>query len=235
MEPDRPSWYRPASGIPAGGFERKASRTRTPGRAVHPGDRGIEDPGTGPHPSRKRSAETGGELVQGWVDWLMPKGPQVFGTVNTRYPLSMAQHERVGRRLQLLYARGCGETPSVLVAVQENPTREGYHAHPMILGTAALLDVRRRDVWSQLRAELRLQHGAGQQWSDAGGGFDPHGGAFYRHPVSAADAYNSARIRLEPVKTPNDVMGYATRYGVRMGDGLIVLVGDRWGGDVVLT
>ena len=147
----------------------------------------------------------------------------------------MAQHERVGRRIQQLYADGCGESPSVLVAVQENPTREGYHAHPMILGTADLQAVRRGDVWAELRAELRLQHGAGQRWSDAGGGFDSKGGAFYRHPVSAADAYNSARVRLEPVKTPLDVMGYATRYGVRMGDGLIVLVGDRWGGELVLT
>lgn len=222
------------------------------GRAAHLGYEDNESPRQGGHPSRESSASGLGvhglgyaakgkarrvpdPLVDGWVDWLMPQHPRVMGTVNTRFPLSMAQHERVGRRLQELYKDRCGEAPTVLVAVQENPSREGYHSHPLACGTGELLTVRRKDVWAELMSELRLQHGGGQHWVDAGGGFDPKGGAFYRQPATAADAYNAARVRLEPVRTPEDVMGYATRYGVRMGDGLIVLLGDHWQGPLVLT
>lgn len=191
---------------------------------------------------------TPAKVVTGWADWLISKGPQVMGTVNTRYPLSIRQHERVGRRIQDLYIEGCGEKPTVLVAVQENPSREGFHSHPLVCGTDALLTVRRKDVWAELMAELRLQHGGGQHWTPSGGGFDlqlqrklvgPCGieecciGGLYRQPATAADAYNAARVRLEPVRTPEDVLGYATRYGVRMGDGLIVLTGDLWRADLM--
>ena len=168
-------------------------------------------------------------MVVGWVEWLLPKQPQVFGTVNTLFPLAVAQHERIGWWLRRRYVEDCGEAPSVLVAVQQNPSREGFHSHPLLMGTKRLERVRRTEVWADLVAELRLQHGGGQQWSDAGGGFDRTGGAFYRHPVAEEDAYNRAHVRLEPVRTVQDVAAYATRYGVRAGDGLIVIPGDHWG------
>lgn len=207
----------------------RACSARAAVRAAHQQDDGV----TGSHPSRERSVRTRAvdPVVQGWVDWLLPKGPRVFGTINTRYPLSVAQHERAGYALRRMFYDACGESPTVMVACQGNPSRDGYHSHPLILGSPQLLTARRTEIWRELTAELELQRGGGQVWTPAGGGFDNRagGGAFYSRPVAEADARNGVRVRLEPVNSREDVLGYATRYGVREGDALYVITGDQWG------
>jgi hypothetical protein len=180
-------------------------------------------------------------VAAAYAEWFTSKGIQVFGTVNTLYPLSLRQHLDTGRRLQELYGQACGERPTVMVPCQRNPTREGYHSHPSLFGSDELLTVDRSWVWAKLMDELRYQRGSGVDtvrlasgWSrvrDPATGERVRGSHDYRRPEVAGERIgqvNRPRVRLEPVLTAGQVLAYATRYASREVDSLEVLTGDRW-------
>jgi hypothetical protein len=163
---------------------------------------------------------------------------QVFGTVNTVYPLSIGQHIAVGRHLQDTYQVACGERPTVMVPCQRNPHRDGYHSHPSLFGSEALLGVRRDVVWRDLMARLSHEPGIGVETVTLLVANDRRGQVHYRQWWAKGDEgwallsqTNHPRVRLEPVRSYADVLGYATRYASREVDVLEVLTGDRWRDD----
>lgn len=167
--------------------------------------------------------------------WLQSKGMQVFGTIATKYPLSIRQHVAAGRLLQDVYQVACGERPTVMVPCQRNPKREGYHSHPSLFGSVRLQEPRRDAIWADLVSRLSREPGMGVETVTLLAGRDTRGDFHYRtylergpgcwHRLAAA---NEARVRLEPVRSFDDCLGYAVRYASRETDHLEVLVGDRW-------
>lgn len=160
---------------------------------------------------------------------------RVFGTVNTRYPLSIGQHVQAGKLLQQLFQVSCGERPTVMVPCQRNPSREGYHSHPSLFGSERLLEVRRDEVWRELMCRLQYEPGVGVESVSLAAVSDQLGTAHYRSVWvadeagwSRPEALNEPRVRLEPVKSYEDCLGYAIRYASRETDVLEVLPGDHW-------
>jgi len=225
----RPSWWRPASGIPASGSvhvpSRASARTRT--------GAGADPSQTEPHPSRERSGYGG--VAEAYAEWLQGRGMRVFGTINTRWPLSVRRHVAAGKLLQDLYQVECGERPTVMVPCQRNPSRDGYHSHPSLFGSEELLRVRRSEVWRELMARLSHEAGIGVETVSLAGVSDSRGQANYHSLWAEGEAgwarlqrTNEPRVRLEPVKSFEDCLGYAIRYASRETDVLEVLPGDRW-------
>jgi hypothetical protein len=174
-------------------------------------------------------------VAEAYAEWFMAKGMQVFGTVNTEYPLSIRQHVQAGRLLQHMYQVATGERPTVMVPCQHNARRDGYHSHPSLFGSAALLDVRRDAVWSDLMARLSREPGIGVETVSLAVGTDRLGTFHYRqwwgHDTGGwalLSQVNRPRVRLEPVRVFADALGYATRYASREVDVLEVLPGDKW-------
>lgn len=165
----------------------------------------------------------------------MTKGMRVFGAINTEWPLTVGQHVQAGKLLQQLYAVKCGEKPTVMVPCQRNPSREGYHSHPSLFGSERLLDVRRDEVWAELMSRLSHEPGIGVETVSLAVVTDERGPAHWRQWWAETEAgwsllssTNSPRVRLEPVKSRADALGYAVRYAARETDVLEVLPGDLW-------
>ncbi len=227
----KPAWWRPPSGRPG--------REALAGARAQTYAKPSESDGS--HPGRERSdreekrRQNADPVAAAYADWLQSKGMQVFGTVNTTYPLSVRQHVQVGRYLQDEYQVRCGERPTVMVPCQRNARRDGVHSHPSLFGTPLLLTVRRDEVWADLMGRLSHEPGIGVETVSLLVGKDGRGQFHYRQMWaqdvtgwSLLSQTNHPRVRLEPVRSYADVLGYATRYASREVDVLEVLTGDNW-------
>ena len=229
----KPSWWRPASGTPASG---RPGRSLAHARA----DAYAKPSESEPHPGRERTAREAARrerdpIAAAYADWLLEKGMRIFGTINTLYPLSIRQHIEAGRLLQDLYQVACGERPTVMVPCQKNPTRDGYHSHPSLFGSEKLFAVRRKVIWAELMSRLSHEPGSGVTTVSMLVTKDRRGQVHYRQWWAKAEEgwellseTNHPRVRLEPVRSWEDALGYATRYGSRETDFLEVLKGDNW-------
>lgn len=177
----------------------------------------------------------GRAVSEAYATWLQERGMRLFGTVSTKYPLSIRQHVQVGRLLQDTYQVATGERPTVMVPCQRNPSRQGYHSHPSVFGSVRLLEPRRDAIWADVMSRLSNEPGMGVETVSDLVGRDALGEFHYRHYEELTEdgwmrlsSANEGRFRLEPCLTAGDALRYAIRYASRETDALEVLTGDLW-------
>jgi hypothetical protein len=157
------------------------------------------------HPSTTSMPTNQDGLTAAWVEWASSFSPRIFGTLNTGIPLTFDQHVRAHARVAQLYREFGGELPTTVLAVQRNPSRPGYHSHSLVCGREGILEVRRTQIWTQLRHEIG-------EWCKCGRGGSMCVG-------EAKIGVENVRPRFEPIRRGRegvtDVTAYCVRYCLR--------------------